>query len=235
MKILFLAAGLAASASISCQTVFHDPAAQRRNVGPFTAVAVSGAVELQLTQGNEDAVAVSASNKDMLDRVHTEVKDNVLKISVEYNGWWKGNNGHVRAYVSARNLNLIRAAGASAVNINGEWKGTSLAIDMSGASDLKGMVTVSSLDVQLSGASDATLKGSAANLKVDASGASHLKGYDFTADNCLIDASGASDVNVTANKVINAHASGASDVYYRGAGQEGSVHSSGASTVARKG
>ena len=106
---------------------------------------------------------------------------------------------------------------------------------MSGASDFKGEVKADAVEIDLSGASDMNVRGSANNLKVEASGASNLKGYDFTADNCLISASGASNVKLTANKVINAEASGASNVYYKGSGQEGKIKSSGASSITKKG
>ena len=217
----------------NCQ-VFHDKDAQVRQVGNFSTIEVSSAIELQLSQGPEDAVAVSGEGKENTDAIKTEVKDGHLKIWYEQKNWLK-NRGKTRVYVSAKALKGLGASGASEININGVLSSDVLTIKMSGASDFKGEVKAGSLQIQLSGASDANLLGSAANLKVEASGASHLKGYDFLADNCLIEASGASDVQLTANKVINVEASGASNVFYKGGGQEGKIKSSGASSVSRKG
>ncbi len=81
----------------------------------------------------------------------------------------------------------------------GNWQ-----LILSGASDFRGTVHVNSLKVDLSGASDVNIRGSATNLNVDASGASHFNGFDFATDNCLAEGSGASDIKIKVNKVINA-------------------------------
>jgi hypothetical protein len=233
MKYILSAFCIAATLSATCQQVFHDANAQVRKLGSFSIIEVSSAIELQLSQGDEDAVAVS-SGKENADAIKTEVKNGRLKIWYDQKNWLRINS-RARVYVSARSLAGIVADGASEVVINGELSSNVFSIKMSGASDLVGKIKTESLQIELSGASDANLKGSATNLKVDASGASHLKGYDLIADNCLVDASGASDIKLTVSKVINVEASGASNVYYKGTGQEGKIKSTGASSVSRKG
>ena len=105
---------------------------------------------------------------------------------------------------------------------------------MSGASDFEGVVQANSLVIDLGGASDMTIKGSATNLKIEASGASDFKGNDFQTDNCSARASGASDIHVTVNKELSAHASGASGVYYKGNGVIRDIKTNGASNVSKK-
>jgi len=205
-----------------------------RKVGSFTSVEVSSAIELELSQGTEDAVAVSTMGKGTPDAIKTEVRNGVLRISFDQKGWFN-NSRRGRAYVSAKSLSGITGSGASVIRVNGGLSSSSFSLRLSGASDFKGEIKAGSLMINISGASDVNLTGTATDLKVEANGASHLKGYDFAADNCLISASGASDVKLTANKVINAEASGASNIYYKGGGQEGKIRSSGASSVARKG
>jgi hypothetical protein len=65
------------------------------------------------------------------------------------------------------------------------------------------------------------IKGSTTNLSIDASGASHFKGYELSTDNCRVDASGATDIKITVNKVLNAEASGATNIDYMGTGMIG--------------
>ena len=93
---------------------------------------------------------------------------------------------------------------------------------------------VTDLQVESSGASDVKISGYATNASIQCSGASDLKGYDLVVDNCNVKASGASDINITVNKELNVNASGASDVYYKGTAVIKDLHSSGASTVAKK-
>jgi hypothetical protein len=233
MKYILPVLLIAVTLTGSCQQVFHDKDAQVRKTGDFHSIEVSGAIELQLSPGNENAVAVSAS-KENINAIRTEVKNGVLKIWNEQKSWF-GNNSHARVYVSAKSLDEIGVSGASEVKINGVLTCSSLAVRMSGASDMKGEIKASSLQIKLSGASDAKLSGSAEELKVEASGASHLKGYEFMAENGQVHASGASDVELTANKAISAEASGASSVHYKGTGKEGEIRSSGASSVSKRG
>jgi hypothetical protein len=141
----------------------------------------------------------------------------------------------LKAYVSFRVLNKLVASGASDVYVNGVIKSDRLDIQLSGASDFKGAVNVNELNLDQSGSSDSQLSGRAARLKVELSGASDLKGYSLETDYCDINASGASDSQITVNKELSVHASGASDVNYKGAAVTREAHTSGASSVSRKG
>jgi hypothetical protein len=137
--------------------------------------------------------------------------------------------------VSFKNIDRLSASGASDVHVQGTIAGDKLDVHLSGASDLKGDIKVQDLSLDQSGASDAIITGSATNIMIDLSGASDVKAYDFVTENCTARASGASDVHITVNKELNVHASGASDVYYRGTAVIKELHSSGASSVSKKG
>jgi hypothetical protein len=137
-------------------------------------------------------------------------------------------------YVAAKNLDRVNASGACDVMVNGELTTRELMVGLSGASDFKGHVNTSSLKFDLSGASDVVVSGKAGDLSIEASGASHFKGYELTADNCRIDASGASDIKITVNKVLNAEASGATNIDYKGSGMIGDIRTSGASNIRKR-
>lgn len=216
------------------QAVFHDKDAELRQVGDFEGVDVSSAIELQLSQGNENSVAVSAPGDANRAGIKTEVRRGILHIWYENKNWFKGNGRKIRAYVSAKTFKLVAASGACDVTVNGELKSDELAIKLSGASDFKGSVRTSNLKIDLSGASDVVIKGTTGNLSIDASGASHFKGYDLAAENCRVDASGATDIKVTVNKVLNAEASGATNIDYMGTGMIGEIRTSGASNVRKR-
>jgi hypothetical protein len=78
------------------------------------------------------------------------------------------------------------------------------------------------------------VSGTAMQLTIDASGASDFRGFELSTDYCDAKASGASDINITVNKELSAHASGASDVQYKGGGVIKEIKSSGASSVSKK-
>ena len=218
------------------KTIINDPNAEVRAVKGYHAIEVSSAITLYLSQGDQETVAVSASEIKWRDRIRTEVVDGVLKITLENGTWaWNSGNKKLKAYVSFTTLDKLTASGASDIYVDGVISGNSLALHLTGASDFKGAVKVGELHIQQGGASDVHITGMVSGLSsIESSGASDLKGYDLVTESCNVTASGASDVRITVNKEINAHATGASSVYYKGNGVIRDLHSSGASTVSKK-
>jgi hypothetical protein len=235
-KYLFLIAGFFVAGTVFAQkkTVINDPNAEVRNVKNFHAIHVSHAINLYLTQSDEEAVAVSARETKYRERIRTEVKDGVLRIWYDNEGWnWSNDNKKLKAYVSVKTLDRLNASGASDILVDGVITGDKLNIDLSGASDFKGSVKMNELNLDQSGASDITISGSAGRVTIEASGASDVKGYDLITDNCDAHASGASDIKISVNKELNAHASGASSIYYKGTAVIRDLHSNGASSVGK--
>jgi hypothetical protein len=113
-------------------------------------------------------------------------------------------------------LHEINFSGASNSVVTGFSHDGVFKISLSGASvsqiDLDGDVT----DLSLSGASTLTLTGSSTELSAGVSGASVLKAFNFPVDEAYVNASGASSLKVTVANKLNAVASGASSVLYRG-------------------
>ncbi|MBL0135641.1 MAG: DUF2807 domain-containing protein [Chitinophagaceae bacterium] len=238
-KVLSLILIASIAINTSAQQLYNDANAQPRTLnGSFHAIKVSNAIDVYLSQGNEEGIAVSAVSDEVRNKIKTVVENGVLKIYFESEGnWWKqSGNKRMRAYVSFKQLDKITASGASDVVVNGAFKANELELHFSGASDFKGSITANELSVDINGASDITLgSGKVTSLKIVASGASDFKGYDLEADNCSVSASGASSIKVTVNNELNASASGASDIHYKGNGKIRDLKSSGASSVSRKG
>ena len=86
-KMLISLVLVVAGFTVAAQNIVHDPNAQVRSVGSFTKIHVSSAINLYLSQGSQQAVAVSSEDSKVTERIITEVKDGVLKIYVE-NGVW---------------------------------------------------------------------------------------------------------------------------------------------------
>lgn len=215
------------------KNIVFDANAQVRKVSGFTAIEISGAIDLYLAQGNEDAVAVSASSDDIANHIRTELRDNVLKIYFENKGWnWKSwTNTKMKAYVTVANLKRLEVSGACNVRTTGVLKGNDLMVEMSGASDFLGEVSLQNLKMELSGACAVKMSGVAEKATISLSGASSMKSYDLKVDYCKLDASGASDIRITVNKELNARASGGSSINYKGEGLIRDISSGGASSV----
>lgn len=230
--VLFAALVCLTSLSVNGQSI-NDPNAEVRNARNFHGIAVSNAFDVYLSQGNEEAVAVSASDKSDRDMIKVEVKDGILHIGLD-KGWkWNSGNKKLKAYISFKQIDKLTVSGACDVFISGVLKANELTINQSGASDLKGKLDVKKLIVDISGASDILVSGVATQLNVEASGASDFKGFDLVTDYCDVRASGASGIRITVNKELSAHASGASDIKYKGEGLIRDLKTGGASSVSR--
>ena len=227
------------STIIFSQKTINDPNAQKRTASGFHAIEVSGGIDLYLSQGDE-AIAVSAADTKYRDKIITEVKDGVLKIYYEqedrrFNVDFSWRSRKMKAYVSAKTLDALNASGGSDIQIEETFKSDQFNLEVSGGSDFHGKVDVKMLSAGASGGSDITISGSAKSIKIDISGGSDFKGSDFVVENCDVEASGGGDVHITVNKELSASASGASDISYKGTGVIKDKHSSGASSIGKKG
>lgn len=222
---------------VKAQKAFvNDANAKQRTLsGSFTAIKISGGIDLYLSQYETESIAVSATEEKYRDNIKTVVENNTLKIYYDGTGGWSVGNKKLKAYVAFKTLERLQATGACDVQVAGTINSGSLSLDMSGASDFKGDVKVGNLTLELSGASDAKISGNATTVTIQSSGASDVKGFDLITEVCSAKASGASDINITVNKELSASASGASDISYKGNGVIKDQHTSGASSVGRKG
>jgi len=224
---------------LHAQLTINDPNAEVREAKSFHAISVSNAFDVYLSQGNEEAVAVSASEQKYRDNIGVEVKDGVLKIWFKNEGkfWneWKGDKMKLKAYVSFKNIDKLTASGACDVHVQGTINADDLSVHLTGASDVKeANINAKKLDIDVTGASDVTISGTATDLHIGATGASDIKGFDLAVDYCDVHASGASSISITVNKELSAHATGASDIKYKGDGLIREIKTTGASNVSKR-
>lgn len=237
--------------------VVYDENAQLRKVPSFTAISVSSAIDLYLTQSNKNEVAVSASNNEIRDHIVTEVVGGTLIIRLGDNGTWfswkKWGNYKTKAYVSIKDIDALTASGASNVHLvntiespkmriklsgasdfKGNIKAGTIMYQLTGASDYKGEVTAYNIDIDGSGASNIELTGNVDDLAVEVSGASDAKLFNLTAKGAILRASGASNIGVTVTEILRANSSGASDINYKGNPNVKESNTSGASNIRRR-
>jgi hypothetical protein len=101
-----------------------------------------------------------------------------------------------------------------------------------GNSTLQANVTLPSLTgLDVSGGSDVSVNGTGDEIWVDASGGSDADLAAFKVVNASIDASGGSQVIINASGTLNVDASGGSQVYYLGSPTMGQIDTSGGSDV----
>jgi hypothetical protein len=108
-------------------------------------------------------------------------------------------------------------------------------VELSGAA--RGVITGiagDAFELEVSGASEVHVAGDVGRFALDVSGASDVDGAALIARDVKVEASGASEANVTANVSLDAEASGASDIHWGGNATQVTVDASGASTIERR-
>ena len=230
IALAFLTANLCAQAQ---EQIVLDANAVLRDVDPgFSIIKLSGAIRLVLSQSEDVVLAVSAADGNVSD-IQTVVTGKVLNISGASRSW-KKQDKRLTVYLSFKDLDKIDASGASDVAFAGPASLRDLTIHLSGASKLKGSLNAQTLHVVLSGASEVHLQGVANNFNVECGGASDAKCYELLAMKCNADASGASDLTLNVQQELNATASGASHIFYKGEVNAPNLKISGVSKIEKR-
>jgi hypothetical protein len=140
----------------------------------------------------------------------------------------------IEVYATTADIHAIETSGSTEVSCQGELTADELNLETSGSSEIQCAMKAGSLTVIASGASDIRLSGDANLLNVLTSGASTVAAFELFAAEAEIKTSGASSVTVNAN-VLQAHASGASNIRYRGLPEKLTSKDRGAGSIGPEG
>ncbi|MGC4102788.1 head GIN domain-containing protein [Ferruginibacter sp.] len=218
-KLLLSFISFIAVAAFAQDKTIVDANAQKRTLNAsFTGINVSDGVDLYLTQGNEESVAVSASDEKYMERFKTVVEEGVLKIYYDNKGinWSTNDKRKLKAYVSFKTLEKLHASGGADVKIQGSIDVTSLDIKFTSGSSLNGKLKASELVVEQNSGSSIDISGSSDKIKVDVSSGAVFKSYDLAVDYCDAKASSGGGIRITINKELNAKANSGGGVKYKG-------------------
>ena len=210
------------SAAVFGQRTINDPNAQRRSASGYHGVAVSGSIELFLTQGSEESVVISADDPKWRDKVISEVRDGILRIYLENKNKiqidWGLHPKRIRAYVSVKEIDYLSSSGSGKTHIEGNLKSDKLKVDVSGSGNIEGALNVKEFLLGLSGSANADFSGSAQNSDLHISGSGNIRSYDFTTAFCKASISGSGNIKITVTKELSAHISGSGNINVKGDG-----------------
>ncbi len=176
---------------------------------------VSGNISVYVKQDSLSAIKVEA-DENLMEYIEISVDGNTLYIKPR-RGTNLRSSGGIKVYVSNPSYANFEASGAC--DIYGENKITSdaaIGIELAGASSVEMELRSPAVDADLSGASDVTLKGETKKIHAHGSGASSIKCFELMTEEADISLSGASHAKVFASVKLQADASGASGVEYKG-------------------
>lgn len=198
-------------------------------IDDFSRLAASHSFEVNVTVGDEPSLTLRVDD-NLESSLDVGVTDDTLRIGLKPRT--TASNATLEADVTVTSLDAIEGSGAVNVHL-GTLAGSTLDLQLSGASELDGAVDFESMTGEISGASNVSLSGRIATLDIEASGASDLSLLDLEVDEFIVSLSGASSAEASVNDSIQASLSGASSLRYRGDPDVTTLDVSGASSIGK--
>lgn len=186
-----------------------------RSVEPFTAIALTGAIDLKLRQSDLAGVVVRAEPA-VAALVETAVDGNqTLHIRLK-RGATVPASAKVTVEVAAPAVRALAAKGAGQVQIDG-LRSPQFTVSVTGASDVHAQgLQVTDMSLAIVGSGDVQASGEATRLRVSISGSGEVKATDLRATEVSVNISGSGDAQVHAERSLAVAIAGSGDVRYSG-------------------
>lgn len=193
-----------------------------RSLSDFSEVSVGEAISVTLIPGNRNEAVVKVRNIDLED-VETDVRGGSLKIELSGNRY---RNIDVEITLTYKSIDGIHVSSAADVVTKGPIKSASLDISVSSAAKADLEIVADKIDVEVSSSGDLELSGKTTSQRVSVSSAGEYHAYELSCDEAYVRASSAGSARINATKKIDAKASSAGSVTYKGEPDKVYVNSS---------
>jgi hypothetical protein len=189
---------------------------EKRTVSEFHRIKASSGIEVHISKGNREELAVSVGDLAYLDQVKTVVSNGVLKIyrEGEWKFWNTWKNWKVRVYVSYTKLDGLDANSGASIN----------------GSDLQ----LNTLDVHANSGGLIKIGGKADMLDVDVNSGGLFRGFDFEATKCNVEASSGGNAQLNVVKELSAKANSGGLIRYKGEGLIRDINTNSGGSVKRQ-
>ena len=193
---------------------------ENRYIESFSAIEVSGGIDVYLSKGSKHELTVKASS-DVMEKVITELMGDrlILKMKSGTKWNWKDwkSNTPIQIYLTYVDIESITSSGGSDIYSQNTMSSQSLEIKSSGGSDVRLDLDVNRLICRSSGGSDLDLTGTAEDVDIVSSGGSDVNAKDLKVKDCVCFIFRRNQMQkITVSGDLEVVASGASDVYIYG-------------------
>lgn len=203
-----------------------------RTVNSFDAVDVSGAVDVRITQGDIKPVKVEI-DENLQDYIEVFVQSGVLVVKTK-SGYNIDPSKEMIIYITAPKYKSIEVSGACKLSTQGKINNPEpLDVDITGAGEINMELNAPRTRLGISGAGSAVIVGETKEFELDISGAGKARCFDFKSETTTVDLSGAGDAEVFASVKLDASASGAGTIHYKGNPSSVSDNKSGAASISK--
>ena len=186
---------------------------ETRSLSSFSEISVSQAISVEIRKGDKEEAIVEVRGADLED-VRTDVRGDRLKIEMGDRRNYR--NVDVTVRVTYKYIDEIEVSSAADLRSIGTIQASELNVEVRSAADVEIEVDVEELEIRVSGAGDLEIEGYAKRQYVRVSGAGDYDAFDLETRDAEIEVSSAGEARVFVTGSLDAEASSAGTVLYRG-------------------
>lgn len=204
-------------------------ATETRTASSFTDIDVGTSIRVKLTQSNNHSIEVEAE-ENILPYVITDISGNELHIHFKKGVSIKANKPII-VHVSMADLQEIDAGSASSVTTTSLFKGDDLEVECGSSAQVEVEFEGNSVRADVGSAGRVELHGVVNSVDLEVSSAGVIDASDLKAKNAKVEANSAGSMSVYASERLDADASSAASIRYKGNPKEVFTDSSSAGRV----
>jgi hypothetical protein len=188
-------------------------ATEERSVSMFNKIRTSGDFDIQIINGDELEVLVTAE-ENILPYIGTSVSNNTLLIDIQGMHNVK-NRLPMSVLITVPQLVSVKQSGSGSITTD-YFSGDEMEFSLSGSGSISADVDADLVVASISGSGWILITGDSKESELFISGSGNIDSSDLTVDNCNAHISGSGNMQVNATKFITAKISGSGNVYYKG-------------------
>ncbi len=188
---------------------------QREVVGSFQDIAVSTGIRVEIEQSEENSVEVSA-DKEIVDRVQTEVEGNTLRILYRPGTSLRGTLTRTLVRVRCAELTGVSAASGAAVTFAEGIESDRLELKATSGARIDGEVQTDDLILSPTSGANLTLTGYTLRCKGSAKSGARIDASALVSERASVSATAGAGIRIFAREHLKASATGGATVTYLG-------------------
>lgn len=204
---------------VTCPESTDENDETANGLNDFDELEIRGLFDVRIIQGHDYAVELVGPDEE---RQKYKITKHGTTLAIEYDSDkkydWKSNplNLHkIRINITMPELESLELKGAGDV-IFSNFNSDNFDIDVLGAVEVEGQINAHDIVINMSGASKLELSGQGTNMEATIQGASQLRAFNFSTENAMVEANGASSAKVSVSSKLEIKEGVASKISYRG-------------------
>ena len=191
---------------------------QKREISSFNGISSASGIIVEITQGNEESVSVSATNDDYLNNIKTVVENGLLKIYFDSKNWKDRNqkNLKLKAFVTYKTIDSLSVSSGSILTATNTITGLKLNISVTSGSQFNADIKTDEASIIQSSGAISKITGSATVVSAKISSGTVCNSPSLLTDNLTLEGSSGAVLKISVNKSISVKLSSRAQLNYKG-------------------